>query len=56
MKDHELEDAVLSLHDIAQLIESKIGRGQLAEDLRQAADTLSSLLRYYLPKRKNNNE
>lgn len=53
MQDHELEEAVLSLHDIARLIESKIGRGILAEDLRNAADTLSSLLRYYLPGKKD---
>lgn len=55
MKDYELEDAVLSLHNIARLVETKIGRGILAEDLRQAANTLSSLIKYYLPGNHNEN-
>lgn len=38
--DFEIEYAVLRLHDIARLIEQKVGKGTLSEDLRALADRL----------------
>jgi hypothetical protein len=38
--DFEIEYAVMRLHDIARLIEQKIGKGALSEDLRALADRL----------------
>lgn len=40
-----LNDAVVQLHDIARLIEQKIGEGKLSEDIRGAADRLNMLIR-----------
>lgn len=42
---NELSDAVIQLHNIAMLIETQIGKGLLAEDVRKAADRLSILLK-----------
>jgi len=41
--DFELEYAVIRLHDIARLIEEKIGIGELSQDIRKCADRLSEL-------------
>jgi hypothetical protein len=41
--DFELEYAVIRLHDIARLIEEKIGLGELSKDIRTCADRLSDL-------------
>jgi hypothetical protein len=41
----QLHDAVIQLHDIARMIESDIGSGQLSLDIRNAADRLNMLLR-----------
>jgi hypothetical protein len=41
----ELKDKIIQLHDIARAIEQEIGRGQLSEDIRKAADRLSELLK-----------
>jgi len=41
----QLHDAVVQLHDIARMIESDIGSGQLSLDIRNAADRLNMLLR-----------
>jgi hypothetical protein len=38
--DFEIEYAVVRLHDIARLIEQKIGKGALSEELRALADRL----------------
>ncbi len=40
----QLNQAVIHLHDIARLIETDIGSGQLSEDVRGCADRLHSLL------------
>ena len=41
--DFELEYAVIRLHDIARLIEEKVGVGELSRDIRKCADRLSEL-------------
>ena len=41
--DFELEYAVIRLHDIARLIEEKIGEGALSKDIRACADRLNDL-------------
>jgi hypothetical protein len=41
----ELKDKIIQLHDIARAIEQQIGAGQLSEDIRNAADRLSALLK-----------
>lgn len=43
MITHELDMAVLELHNIARLIEHRIGRGNLSEDIRNCADRLHAL-------------
>lgn len=43
MTDTEYSDAVIELHRIAALIENKIGKGQLSEDIRNCADRLHQL-------------
>ena len=45
MIDNTLKDAVTQLHDIARLIENEIGKGTLAQDVRQCADRLNTLLK-----------
>lgn len=42
----DLQQAVVQLHEIARQVEAEIGKGQLSEDLRENADTLSALIRY----------
>jgi hypothetical protein len=41
--DFELEYAVIRLHDLARLIEEKIGFGELSKDIRKCADRVSDL-------------
>ncbi len=43
MTNPEYADAVIELHRIAALIEQKIGKGQLSEDVRKCADRLHEL-------------
>jgi hypothetical protein len=43
MKDIDLVEAVIKLHDVARLIESAIGKGQLSDDVRKCADRLHDL-------------
>jgi hypothetical protein len=43
MRNLELVDAVIALHDIARTIEQEIGRGQLSDDVRSCADRLHEL-------------
>ena len=40
-----LSEEIIKLHDIARKIEQEIGKGQLSEDIRKAADRLSALLK-----------
>jgi hypothetical protein len=40
MRNLKLIDAVIALHDIARLIESEIGEGNLSADIRNVADRL----------------
>ena len=41
----ELKDKIIQLHDIARAIEQQIGKGELSEDIRKAADRLNELLK-----------
>jgi hypothetical protein len=41
----ELQERIIQLHDIARAVEKEIGQGQLSEDIRNAADRLSALLK-----------
>jgi len=43
MTDPDYSDAIIELHRIAALIENKIGKGQLSEDIRNCADRLHML-------------
>lgn len=43
--DHDLDAAVIELHNIARQIEQKLGKGQLSEDLRKCADRLHELIK-----------
>ena len=43
--DFEIEYAIIRLHDIARLIESNIGKGELSEDIRKCADRLNDCLK-----------
>jgi hypothetical protein len=43
MRNLELVDAVVALHDIARTIEAEVGRGQLSDDVRNCADRLHEL-------------
>jgi hypothetical protein len=39
-RDDKLAEAVIQLHDIARMIESRIGRGLLSDDVRDCANRL----------------
>jgi|688.fasta_scaffold299163_2 hypothetical protein len=43
MRNIDLVDAVIKLHDIARLVEVEIGKGNLSDDLRGIADRLHAL-------------
>ena len=43
MRDIDLVDAVIKLHNVARLIEDAIGKGQLSDDVRKCADRLHDL-------------
>lgn len=40
MRNIDLVDAVIALHDIARTVEREIGHGQLSDDIRRCADRL----------------
>lgn len=40
MRNLELIDAVIALHEISRIIERELGRGQLCDDVRACADRL----------------
>ena len=41
----DFSEEIITLHDIARKIEQEIGKGQLAEDLRNVADKLNELVK-----------
>lgn len=43
MRNLDLVDAVVALHDIARLVSEEIGQGQLYDDIRNCADRLHEL-------------
>jgi hypothetical protein len=43
MRNLELIDAVIALHDIARTVEREVGHGQLSDDIRKCADRLHEL-------------
>jgi hypothetical protein len=43
MQDDRMAEAVIKLHEIARMIEAKIGSGKLSEDIRNCADRLHVL-------------
>jgi len=43
MRNLDLVDAVITLHDITRTVEREIGRGQLSDDIRKCADRLHEL-------------
>jgi hypothetical protein len=43
MRNIQLVDAVITLHDIARLVEAEIGHGNLSDDIRSVADRLHAL-------------
>jgi hypothetical protein len=43
MNDREYTDAIMMLHQIARMIETKMGKGNLSEDIRDCADRLHAL-------------
>lgn len=42
----EVEQAIIELHNIARIVERDIGVGELSHQIRDAADTLTTLIRY----------
>lgn len=45
-EESQLLDAVIQLHSIARIVETKIGRGLLSEDIRDCADRLHQIVKY----------
>ena len=43
MRNLELVDAVVALHEIARTVEQETGYGQLSDDIRKCADRLHEL-------------
>jgi hypothetical protein len=43
MRNLDLVDAVIKLHDIARLVETEVGHGNLSDDIRGVADRLHAL-------------
>jgi hypothetical protein len=43
MRDLDLVDAVITLHEVARLVEERIGTGNLSDDLRNLANRLHVL-------------
>jgi hypothetical protein len=42
---NDLDEAVIQLHDVARLVEKRIGFGALSDDIRSCADRLHALLK-----------
>jgi hypothetical protein len=45
MQDDQIADAVIKLHEIARMIESRIGQGLLSDDVRDCANRLHMITR-----------
>jgi hypothetical protein len=45
MANYDLEDAVMMLHNVARTIEREIGFGTLAQNIRESANRLTTLIR-----------
>jgi hypothetical protein len=43
MRNLELVDAVIALHEIARTVEREVGPGELSDDIRNCADRLHEL-------------
>jgi len=43
MRNLDLIDAVIALHEISQTVEAEVGIGQLSDDIRSCADRLHLL-------------
>ncbi len=41
----KLQDAIITLHDIARLIEQEVGRGNLSDDIRNCANRVNVLIK-----------
>lgn len=53
MQDNEMADAVIALHNIARMVEHKVGRGLLSEDIRDCANRLHAITRPAKPPKEN---
>jgi hypothetical protein len=42
-KEDKLEDAIITLHNIARVVEKEVGVGKLSLDIRACADRLHTL-------------
>jgi hypothetical protein len=42
-RDNDIEQAIIDLHWIARLVATKIGQGQLSDDIRKCADRLHTV-------------
>jgi hypothetical protein len=40
----DLKSAVIQLHDVARLVESEVGQGELSKDIRTVADRLERVI------------
>lgn len=45
MQDDQMAEAVIRLHEIARMIESRIGSGLLSDDVRDCANRLHMITR-----------
>ena len=43
MRNLDLVDAVIALHEISRTVEREVGHGQLSDDIRSCADRLHRL-------------
>jgi hypothetical protein len=41
----KLQDAIITLHDIARLIEQEVGKGNLSDDIRNCANRVNVLIK-----------
>jgi hypothetical protein len=53
MVDYKLKDSIVTLHDIARTVESKIGVGTISQKIRNSADDLALLLTEEMMKSKD---
>jgi hypothetical protein len=48
-RNDKLASAVIQLHEIARILETEIGQGQLSEDIRKCADRLHIVTQPFKP-------